>query len=179
VRDVQTVCNVDSLDGEFAIVCTDRYGAKCTTKAVDGHASAEAVEAALNSLPDLTLDVGVITKTPTSTCSEGWEITFEGDQNHGQQTTLRVLARECQGGCQPRIAGLGNLVSASTDVEVGLQITVNYGIGSNTLPATGFSHAEGHFSECGRRGKCDYATGVCECFSGFTGESCGTQSVLA
>lgn len=30
------------------------------------------------------------------------------------------------------------------------------------------------YESCSRRGQCDYVTGMCECYSSFTGYSCGT-----
>jgi len=39
-------------------------------------------------------------------------------------------------------------------------------------------HGNGQGEDCSGRGLCDYNSGVCQCFSGFTGHDCGTISAL-
>jgi hypothetical protein len=35
------------------------------------------------------------------------------------------------------------------------------------------------YATCANRGLCDYRTGRCSCFTGYTGVSCEVQSTLA
>lgn len=94
---------------------------------------------------------------------EVWmNVTFTGNAVQGPQYPLSIEAYECFNGCTPKISGLA------------LQTRVIF-LGSTSGEIV---KADYNSYECGRRGKCDYTTGLCECFSGYSGENCNTLVTL-
>lgn len=88
-------------------------------------------------------------------------ITFIGQGNQGFQHLIEFENVPCAAGCTPQLTGLN------------LYPTTGLASASFTANITEIIAGDLGSYECGRRGKCDYETGVCECFSGFTGEFCG------
>merc|ERR1712196_759987 len=78
---------------------------------------------------------------------------------------LHVEANKCEIGCTPQPTGL-NLVSVSQSQSPLISFV------------TQKQAADYNNYECGRRGKCDYDKGLCECFEGYTGEACSIQTAL-
>ncbi len=95
---------------------------------------------------------------------ENIEITiqFSGDAVQGHQHALIIESYECTVGCTPRITGMN------------LQTRV----GANYSEVTEIIQSDYNSYECGRRGKCDYTTGLCSCFTGYTGENCNMLTTL-
>lgn len=132
------------------------------------------VEFALESLPNNVIDdvhvAGALYKTTDG--NEGFtgdhqtdsdnsvylNITFTGENVQGPQNLMTVKHILCADGCTPKLTGLE--LHATTEKVFELSL------------------ADYNSFECGRRGKCDYSTGICECFSGYTGLSCGTITSL-
>jgi len=93
-------------------------------------------------------------------------ITFNGNNVQGPQHMITVEDYECSNGCTPKIDGLD------------LQSRVNFQM-YGSPNATETVLADFNSFECGRRGKCDYATGLCNCFTGYTGDNCNTLTTLS
>jgi hypothetical protein len=93
------------------------------------------------------------------------EVEFVGASVMGPQNLLTVEAEKCWDGCTPKITGLDLLSTVS-------------GGGQDLSFVSEKQAADYNNYECGRRGKCDYDKGLCECFEGFTGEACSIQTAL-
>lgn len=85
-------------------------------------------------------------------------VTFLGASVQGPQNLITVKHIACADGCTPKLDGLD----------------LRY----NTMNVTEIVGADYNSYECGRRGKCDYKSGICSCFNGYSGLSCGTITSL-
>jgi hypothetical protein len=90
------------------------------------------------------------------------KITFTGEAVQGPQHLLSVEDYECSNGCTPKLTGL----------------TLQYRYDHTTNNITETQLAGFNSYECGRRGKCDYDSGLCECFTGYSGDNCNTLTTL-
>jgi len=130
------------------------------------------VKLALLKLPNGVVDgVSVTSSIPTSTKPSNVliQVTFTGAAVEGPQHLLQVENNPCTAaGCTPMITG----VPVQTVVSIAQQ--TNAGTGDVAQS----QQADFHSYECGRRGKCDYTTGLCACFTGYTGENCNTLTTL-
>jgi hypothetical protein len=116
------------------------------------------VQNGLERLPNRVIDKVNVAAIRTSANLVHVNITFVGEHNQGSQNLLTVRAFGCGDGCTPKLTGL--------EVE----------------PGDGYveeqQSSDFNSFECGRRGKCDYTTGMCQCFAGYTGLSCSTVACL-
>ena len=121
-------------------------------------------------------------------------IAFTGDTVMGPQYLLEVETDECLDGCTPK---LENPVQLKSHSRVNITGAGSGGLwtGLGTAPLQKYKgnltelpdiysfvkedvRADYNSYECGRRGKCDYSTGECECFEGYMGDRCQMQTAL-
>lgn len=91
------------------------------------------------------------------------KIRFTGAAVQGTQHLLSVEDYYCGAGCSPKLTGLP------------LETRQTQKIWSAVVEIT---QSDFNSYECGRRGKCDYETGVCTCFAGYIGDNCNTLTTL-
>jgi len=107
-----------------------------------------------------------------------FSVEFSGNNVQGTQHYLTVEAAKCGDGCFPKVDGLIIATSGETAAGTGNQLVTV--VTQSTLSTGMDNDMESDFNsyECGRRGKCDYKTGLCSCFSGYTGNSCNVITAL-
>lgn len=104
-------------------------------------------------------------------------VTFTGSSVHGNQHLLQVNVNACGAGCTPRQDGIASKLAQG--VNSTFTTTANAGTGPGDVSSVVQTQAADFNSfECGRRGKCDYETGLCSCFEGYTGEACTDLTAL-
>jgi len=119
------------------------------------------VKTALEALPNGVVDqvtVSTYSTLASSKLTATMTITFTGDNVQGKQNLLTVRNYLCGDGCTPKLSGLELIPGFSAIVEDVVADFNSY--------------------ECGRRGKCNYDTGLCQCFAGYTGPACNTITAL-
>jgi hypothetical protein len=94
-------------------------------------------------------------------------VTFTGSHVQGKQHLLQVKHFACADGCTPLVSGL--------ELKPGTHAVTTHNYDS-AAGATG--EVDYNSYECGRRGKCNYDSGVCKCFEGYTGIACNTITAL-
>lgn len=166
----QASSGLSSLDGStFALTFVSRLNETFTTIPIVFDSSSNGVvdmtndiHLALLNLPNRVIDA-ITVSSAVNRDKVTIYVTFTGDAVQGQQNLLVVEDYECSVGCTPKITGL--------DLQTRVGLT--------TSNITETKPADYNTYECGRRGKCDYSSGLCECFTGYTGDNCNTLTVLA
>ena len=118
----------------------------------------KAVKNALQALPNRVIDNVDVAGDTNGVDLVHLNLTFSGDHVQGPQYLVTVESYLCGDGCTPKLTGLELRSQWETILEV--------------------QNSDFNSFECGRRGKCDYATGVCTCFEGYTGLACNTITAL-
>jgi len=153
----------------FSLIFTSKLNETFSTKPIafinrqaECHNLVLAVQNALLSLPNGVVDGVTVAAscgvTTANVCNTYLNVTFTGNSVQGDQYPLTVDVKSCGDGCTPKLSGLE--------------------LRPTTMNSTVVQHSDFNSYECGRRGKCDYATGQCTCFSGYTGLACNTLTTL-
>jgi len=120
------------------------------------------IQLALLNLPNKVIDGITVAAKRDYTTILHVNISFTGDGVQGPQHLITVEDYECASGCTPQLTGLN------------LQTRYDHTMSNSSQ----IQAADYNSYECGRRGTCDYTSGLCACFSGYVGENCNTLTTL-
>ena len=151
------------------------------------------MEAALLGLPNGVIDGVQVNHTSIEDSSGhrviSYLVYFTGTSVQGPQNLLMVDTAQCGAGCTPLLTGVDVKSFGSELSYVTEAIPAdynNYEVTSRAFSCVRerrwrrFSHSCSlpPRAQCGRRGKCDYDSGLCDCFEGYTGYKCQVQTAL-
>eukprot|EP00924_Labyrinthula_sp_SR-Ha-C_P009490 maker-scaffold_2-augustus-gene-25.2-mRNA-1 protein AED:0.16 eAED:0.16 QI:216/0/0.33/1/0/0.33/3/0/624 len=165
VDEVQTISfttGSGAITGEFTLSYTDWRGETWETHPIDvATATSISIEEALEALPNGAIPQISVSSTGTAASPPlNFLVTFTAEGNSGDQPLLVVNKAGCTvNGCQPVYTGLSGTTpnGAVTETTKGTEERL----------------------ECSRRGVCDPDSGLCNCFTGYYGEACQLQTVIA
>lgn len=155
----------DKANDQFALTFRSTLNEEFTTYPLSVfNLTAEQVEDAINSLPNKVVEEAeaVVSVNGTESKDLMIQITYNGAMTSGDQFALECRQNYCGAGCQPRMANAIGQNNGTVACSV-----INDYVVANALN-----------TECSGRGRCDYETGICECFEGYTDEYCSTQTAL-
>jgi hypothetical protein len=139
------------------------------------HDIAKSMESALLALPNGVIDgvsVNMSEGVKAGARVEGtftFSVYFTGTSVQGPQNKLIVETASCGDGCTPKLGG----VDVYSEVKAGTPSQAYPLMSVEETTAADYNNYE-----CGRRGKCDYDSGLCDCFEGYTGYKCQVQTAL-
>jgi len=178
-----------------------------TANAGVGNAVAAKIEEALEELPNFAVPNVTVSHLTTVANKANYAVTFLDEANAGRQNLL-VCSDAAKAApsptpitydnpnVQPRFAQ-GQMATAAPQVlctassQSDTIYTMNGEGGGRWLPCSGTSGDKCNANaqllnqyqyrehvECSNRGICDSGSGTCQCYEGFTGEACATQTVF-
>jgi len=200
--------DANKADGFFTLSFTDAYGNDWTTRPIrvadpnefaarEGNANTDVtkpqdvtaleVRAALMEIPNHVFDdVEVNWQSVQENIDASnqkyfneYTVTFISPATSGKQSLLRCNFKGCDfDGCQPRFTGIGQLNNGITSDDNRKCVVRGYIESIHISGSTKVNSGTAENAECSNRGICNTDDGVCECFEGYTGESCSIQTIL-